>query len=882
MDKIPLEESELHMVVKFLVGYEMHIKLRQDYQIGGTESSCELYIGSVYNDNSSSANITVCDTKLLKVVLNVYSGSEYLWSPMAFINNRKKRAATSTSNDLTLETLVVVDHSLHTKLKAVVPDIEQFVTTLMSIANDFYHHKSLGSRINIAVTKIVIMSEADQRAMGQNMLAQLQLYYFSQWQYQHYPDCDHAVLLTGLSLKGNNYESIVGSAWSGTMCERMFSNSIVEVVSLLSGITIAHEIGHSFDLRHDEDYGTRCSGRSYVMSKQFTLNGELTWSRCSASKLKEFLNSLAQPGQLFDVAAQCKIRHGPTATPCDDINAAAVCSRLWCRVNGRCTTDNFPLVDGTSCGLDRWCRNGKCSEKSSATSSLGKWSAYSDFSACSRSCGGGIQYRQRFCVSPSGDAICNGKNKDFRICNIQSCPSNAKSYRDWHCQMLGFSKAYLNHYYGKHVESTCDLLCSYQFGRLSVVKNVSKVVDGIRCGKSSVCFKGVCSSLGCDGIVNSGAKLDRCGVCNGENESCKVIQQELVTYDYEQVQFPRGARSILITERFRNQNEELRLKNRNGQSVVINPRNQNDSYYFGGTEFFSMFVNGLGRIQANGPIKEDIFLQSRSHLQLMLEYKISRKEFASLSSYGWIAFETKCSAVCGGGSKIRYAKCGTISSNGSRVFVPEYVCGTAVKPKNITLSCNSQPCPTSFDSTFRPQFTFKWRVYVNPCSKSCGSGTQIITYKCFKVETDQMVSDSHCNGVVKPFSYIRRCNTKSCAVQAKWKAGKWSSCSKSCGGGIKYRSIACIDNQSGHIIHPSKCSPHDVPASSSSCNNQKCLIGKWKVHSWAKCKTTNQGCAQTRQLYCYNPQNHEELRFTDCDNSIRPERIRLCQPMACG
>ena len=30
------------------------------------------------------------------------------------------------------------------------------------------------------------------------------------------------------------------------MCERMFSSSIVEVNSLLSGITVAHEIGHRF------------------------------------------------------------------------------------------------------------------------------------------------------------------------------------------------------------------------------------------------------------------------------------------------------------------------------------------------------------------------------------------------------------------------------------------------------------------------------------------------------------------------------------------------------------------------------------------------------------------------------------------------------------
>ena len=62
-------------------------------------------------------------------------GSDYIWSPMAFTAKRQKRQAGSaaTKNGLTLETLVVVDYFLYMKLKDVVPDIEQFVMTLMKI-----------------------------------------------------------------------------------------------------------------------------------------------------------------------------------------------------------------------------------------------------------------------------------------------------------------------------------------------------------------------------------------------------------------------------------------------------------------------------------------------------------------------------------------------------------------------------------------------------------------------------------------------------------------------------------------------------------------------------------------------------------------------------
>ena len=103
--------------------------------------------------------------------------------------------------------------------------------------------------------------------------------------------------------------------------------------------------------------------------------------------------------------------------------------------------------------------------------------------------------------------------------------------------------------------------------------------------------------------------------------------------DYEQIQFPQGARNIRIVELLKHEKKEFRklspqpsgeiifrhvfncsnyfagLKNRNGQVVVIKSPNQNNSYHFGGTKFFSMLLNGVASIQANGPIMEDIFLQ---------------------------------------------------------------------------------------------------------------------------------------------------------------------------------------------------------------------------------------------------------------------------------
>lgn len=30
--------------------------------------------------------------------------------------------------------------------------------------------------------------------------------------------------------------------------------------------------------------------------------------------------------------------------------------------------------------------------------------------------------------------------------------------------------------------------------------------------------------IGCDGIIGSSAKEDRCGVCNGDGRSCKIVR----------------------------------------------------------------------------------------------------------------------------------------------------------------------------------------------------------------------------------------------------------------------------------------------------------------------------------------------------------------------
>ena len=71
----------------------------------------------------------------------------------------------------------------------------------------------------------------------------------------------------------------------------------------------------------------------------------------------------------------------------------------------------------------RICNNFQC--KSTRTVN-GSWGGWSDWSQCSKSCGGGTEERDRSCSSPApahGGEDCQGKPTELRTCNKDNCKS---------------------------------------------------------------------------------------------------------------------------------------------------------------------------------------------------------------------------------------------------------------------------------------------------------------------------------------------------------------------------------------------------------------------------------------------------------------------------
>lgn len=59
--------------------------------------------------------------------------------------------------------------------------------------------------------------------------------------------------------------------------------------------------------------------------------------------------------------------------------------------------------------------------------------------------------------------------------------------------------------------------------------------------------------VGCDGVIGSGKVVDRCGVCGGQSNSCRVVsgiftkKTSKAAYEYI-TEIPIGASNINITE----------------------------------------------------------------------------------------------------------------------------------------------------------------------------------------------------------------------------------------------------------------------------------------------------------------------------------------------
>ncbi|XP_034040129.1 A disintegrin and metalloproteinase with thrombospondin motifs 17 [Thalassophryne amazonica] len=779
-------------------------------------------------------------------------------------DNRGKRNTILQNEVYTMETVVVADSDMVQYHGA--EAAQRFLLTVMNMVYNMFHHQSLGVKVNIRVTKLVLLhSRPEKLKVGHH--GEKSLESFCQWQYQEFggpryvgtnhvpggrddiPPVDTAVLVTRTDFCVHKDEpcDTVGIAYLGGVCSPKRKCVLTEDNGLNLAFTIAHELGHNMGMSHDDDHAT-CSGHSHIMSGEWVKGrspGDLSWSSCSRDDLDSFLRSKASscllhtdpsrryqvrlspklPGMHYSADEQCQILFGTNATFCNNMENF-MCAGLWCLIQGDavCKTKLDPPLDGTECGADKWCRAGECVSKAPIPQHVdGDWSLWSQWSMCSRTCGTGVQFRQRKCDNPPpgpGGRNCQKASVEHKACEGSPCPKGAPSFRDLQC--LSYDRhgsknkgsmltAVVND------EKPCVLFCS-PVGRDVAVLMADRVMDGTPCGPydSDLCVNGKCQKIGCDGIIGSTAKEDRCGVCSGDGRSCRIVRGDFnhtkgMGY-IEAAVIPAGARRIKVVED-KPSHSFLALKDSSKRSINSDWKIElPGEFELAGTTVRYVRRGLWEKMSAKGPTKTPL------HLMVLLFHD---------QSYG-----------------IHY----------------EY-----------TVSLNATQ-NTSSEEQKESEALYIWtHSGWQDCTVQCGGGERKTMVSCMKIanKTMEVVNDSFCHPENRPQPKVRTCNSHNC--QYWWVAGEWGSCSVTCGKGVQHREVVCVYQlQNGSIIHTRDLYCHQAkPAVLQGCEGHLCLT-MWEASEWSECSVDCGHGVRTRTVSCTNPQGL-------CDPLSQPTEVEPCE-----
>uniref|UniRef100_A0A8B9C937 ADAM metallopeptidase with thrombospondin type 1 motif 10 n=1 Tax=Anser brachyrhynchus TaxID=132585 RepID=A0A8B9C937_9AVES len=821
----------------------------------------------------------------------------------------------SVSTERYVETLVVADKMMvgyHGRR-----DIEQYILAIMNIVAKLFQDSSLGNIVNILVTRLILLTE-DQPTLEINHHAGKSLDSFCKWQKSivnrngngnaipenGIANHDTAVLITryDICIYKNKPCGTLGLAPVGGMCERERSCSINEDIGVIKSflwmilvvenaltdhLSNASVMLSRFGMNHD-GVGNSCGSRGQetakLMAAHITMKtNPFVWSTCSRDYITSFLDSgmglclnnappkqdfiypTVAPGQAYDADEQCRFQYGVKSRQC---KYGEVCSELWClSKSNRCITNSIPAAEGTICQTNTiekgWCYKRECVPFGTRPEGVdGAWGAWSSWGECSRTCGGGVSSSIRHCDSPWQPGDCPPGSQDFRelqCAEFDNVPFRGKYYT-WKTYRGGGVKA-------------CSLNCLAE-GFNFYTERAAAVVDGTPCRQDSndICVNGECKHVGCDRVLGSDAKEDKCRVCGGDGSSCETVEgvfnQSLPEGGYEEViQIPKGSVHIDIRELNLSINY-LALRGEGGEYYIngklsIDPPRRFD---IAGTTFhYRRSPDEPESLEALGPTNVTLFVMVELQgIRYKFNAPISRD---ASNQYSWHYTPwTKCSVLCAGGSQIQSVVCRKLSDSST---VSNHFCSSETKMPERQRPCNTEPCPPAW-------VIGNW----SECSRSCNEGVRTRSVFCkrkISPTEEKTLDDASCTQP-RP-KMLEPCNNQTCPPE--WVALDWSEstgnvthgesgccvvsrqCSAQCGLGQQRRSVQCL----AHTGQPSgDCLETLQPPGMQQCET-KCESGP--TDNPEECKDVNKVaycplvlkfkfCSRTyfRQMCCKTCQGH--------------------------
>uniref|UniRef100_A0A672K7C9 Peptidase M12B domain-containing protein n=1 Tax=Sinocyclocheilus grahami TaxID=75366 RepID=A0A672K7C9_SINGR len=835
-------------------------------------------------------------------------------------------------------------------------DTERYILTNLNIASELLRDVTLGANIRVHLVRMVILTEPKSDIqISENITSSLKS--VCEWGQRVNPDADtdpiHADLLLYITrfdlVLPNGNKLVRGVTQLGGVCSTQWNCVITEDTGFDLGITMAHEIGHSFGINHDGIDNT-CSSSGFMMASDGGYNSvDLTWSQCSRAQLHNFFSAGKaecvkdvpvlggsvqdwRPGLFYGVDDQCRIAFGSSATACSFTNGdMATCRVLSCHINPRdrssCTRLLVPLLDGTECGPSQWCLKGRCVAPSTLGSSMmvhGSWSSWSEFSPCSRTCGGGITYRRRQCNNPRpafGGTVCKGQDTEAELCNRQSCESTQLEFMSQQCsatdqQPLSVSPESSSVYtwipavgYSSG-DAQCKLMCRSREQDFMVSRG-SQFIDGTRCeaahtaprGSISACLGGKCQLFGCDGVMHSGKVEDVCGVCGCNGSTCQFISNtysggeagEYVTF----LSLPLNASQVhvintkpVFTHLAVLLNDKYVVSGDGSPGLSITyPSPLEKSPIIYNLYLTPDHLPQTEELTISGPVTDKIHIQVyRKYGQeygdlttpnISYQYYSSEAVSAERAAKGrWSTVISACSVTCGTG-------------NTAVTFCAHKTCYISFPQAPDQLQpCFQTDCPPS------------WEVgEFGPCSAPCGVGEQGRSVTCVQKQGTVKVElpDSDCALDSKPRT-TETCNPQICP--ARWQVSEPGECSAVCGPGEAQRTVSCVRSHHGsdsevdqNLCYEPKPREH-VP-----CVVDVCPVG-WDsqrevlysrvmprsrmvpVYVWSpvigQCSKTCGNGSQQVWFSCVDHQSRLEVPEFLCDRSSKPEMYtQPCSPSKC-
>uniref|UniRef100_A0A8C9XWX8 ADAM metallopeptidase with thrombospondin type 1 motif, 10 n=1 Tax=Sander lucioperca TaxID=283035 RepID=A0A8C9XWX8_SANLU len=789
----------------------------------------------------------------------------------------------SVSRERYVETLVVADKMMvgyHGRR-----DIEQYILAVMNIVAKLFQDSSLGNAVNIVVTRLILLME-DQPTLEINHHAGKSLDSFCKWQknIQHRSSYGNAIPDNGIA----HHDTAVLITRSEIQTDKPFSQescSINEDIGLGTAFTIAHEIGHTFGMNHD-GMGNACGPRSQetakLMADHITMKtNPFIWSACSRDYITSFLDSgmgsclnnippkqefvypTTAPGQAYDADEQCRFQYGVRSRQC---KYAEVCSELWCMSkSNRCITSSIPAAEGTICQTNTiekgWCYKRVCVVYGTRPEGVdGGWGLWSPWEECSRTCGGGVSSSIRHCDSPRptiGGKYCLGERKRFRSCNIDDCPAGSRDFREIQCSDFNSvpfrGKFYTWKPYRGGGVKPCSLNCLAE-GYNFYTERSPAVVDGTPCRDDSldVCVNGECKHVGCDRVLGSDVREDRCRICGGDGSRCMSVEglfnDSLPEGGYEEVvRIPKGSVFIHIQEL----NISLNYLGKIIFKLMLSVTACQSKYKW----CACCFLLRIGKKQV---FKKHVLVREENPgIHYRFNPPLNREP---LTGFAWHYNSwSRCSALCAGGVQTQQVVC---RKQADHSVVYNHFCDKKNKPKEKRRTCNTEPCSPSW-------WTGEW----SECSRSCNGGLrtrEVLCKRRISVTEEKVLDDSACT-TQRP-SPTEPCSNHSCPPE--WLALDWSECTPSCGPGYRHRVVLCKSGESGDDLPESKCPKHGRPTSRVRCNLQRCPPPQWVTGPWGECSARCGLGQEMRSVQCLTPSRQPS---NECLEHQRPAGMQQCK-----